>query len=202
MAKVYPTPLYEKTKQRIDDFYTNLDKDQLTPWIFFHTGKMPEVKKYYGGTIKYSGGEFSGTCVLVFWEGFIEPFLEHGIVEILEHVGDEALAKKLDPEPCISEGTQLLSGIIYKTYNRMAEIDQRLRGKGYPKSAERKDVSEQIEKMSNYLQRHKDAVSKIATSRYEYFLNVESRQNIALGISIIALAASIVIPILIALFKK
>jgi hypothetical protein len=71
MAKVYPTPLYEKTKQRIDDFYTNLDKDQLTPWIFFHTGKMPEVKKYYGGTIKYSGAEFSGTPVLVFWEGFI-----------------------------------------------------------------------------------------------------------------------------------
>jgi hypothetical protein len=46
------SPLYEKTKQRVDDFYAKLEKEQLMPWIFFNTGKMPEVKKYYGGTIK------------------------------------------------------------------------------------------------------------------------------------------------------
>ena len=202
VAKVSTTPLYEKTEQRIDDFYNNLDREQLAPWLFFNTGKMPEVKKFYGGTIKYSGVEFSGTPVLVFWEGFIEPFLEHGIVEILEQVADEALAKQLDPEPCINKAAGSLNGAIAKTYNRMAEIDQRLRGKGDPDSVKRKDVTEKIEKMRNFLQRHKNAVSEIAASRYQYFLNVESRQNIALVISIMALIASITIPILIALFKR
>lgn len=204
MAVVSRSSLYEKTKQRIDDFYANLDKNQLTPWEFFRTGKMPEVKKYYGGTIKYSGVEFSDTPRLVFWDGFIEPFLEHGIVEILGQVADEALAKQLDPEPCISESAGLLDGVIAKTYNRMAEIDQRLRGKGNPESAKRKDVTEEIEKMCNYLQRHKEAVSKIAASKYQYFLNVESRQNKNLWIAIIALGVSIMSTLIamIALFKK
>jgi len=91
IATVNRTHLYERTKQRIEDFYANLDKEQLSPWIFFHTGKMPEVKKCYGGSIRYSGGEFSGAPVLVFWDGFIEPFLEHGIVGMLEQVADDGL---------------------------------------------------------------------------------------------------------------
>jgi len=204
MPVVYRNLLYEKTKQRVNDFYAKLDKEQLTPWCFFNTGKMPEVKKYYGGTIKCSGVEFSGTVVLVFWEGFIEPFLEHGIVKILEQVADDTSAKQLNPELCISEAAGLLDGVISKTYNRMAEIDQRLRGKGNPKSVKRKDVTEQIEKMRNYLQRHKEAISKIAASKYQYFLNMESRQNKNLWIAIIALGTSIMSALiaLVALFKK
>jgi len=162
--------LYEKTKQRVNDIYAKLDKEQLTPWCFFNTGKMPEVKKYYGDTIKYQGGiEFSGSAAVVFWEGFIEPFLEHGIVKILEDVGDDALANQLNPE-----------------------------------SVKRKDVTEQIEKMRNYLQRHKEAIFKKAASKYQYFLNVESRQNKNLWIAIIALGTSIMSALisLFALFKK
>ncbi len=86
----------------------------------------------------------------------------------------------------------------------MAEIDQRLRGSGNPKSVKRKDVTEKIEKMLNYLQRHKKAVSQIAASKYQYFLNVESRQNKNLWIAIIALGTSIMSALiaLVALFKK
>lgn len=179
MPTISRSPLYEKTKQIVDDFYAKLDKEQLMPWNFFHSGVMPEVKKYYGGTIKYSGmgSEFSGSPVLVFWEGFIEPFLEHGTVEILEQVANDASEKQLNPEPCISEAAGLLNGVISQTYNRMAEIDQRLRGKGNPKSVNRKDVTENIEKMRNHLQRHKESFSNIAASKYQYFLHVESRQN-------------------------
>lgn len=198
------SPLYEKTKQRVNDFYTQLDKEQLMPWNFFHSGVMPEVKKYYGGTIKYSGVEFLGAPVLVFWEGYIEPFLEHGITEILEQVANDALEKQLNPEPCISEAAMLLDGVINNTYNRMAEIDQKLRGKGNLKSVKRKDVTENIEKMRAYLQRHKESFSKIAAAKYQYFLNVESRENKNLWIALIALGTSIISALiaLIALFKK
>jgi len=198
------SPLYEKTKQIVDDFYAKLDKEQLTPWLFFNTGKMPEVKKYYGGhPIQPSGVEFSGTIVDVFWEN-IDPFLEHGIVAILEQVSDDALSKQLNPEPCINEAAEKMDGVISRTYNRMAEIDQRLRGKGYPKSVKRKDVTEEIEKMYNYLQRHKESFSKIAALKCQYFLNVESRENKNLWIAGVALGASMLSTLisLIALFKK
>ena len=198
------TPLYEKTKQRVNDFYAKLEKEQLMPWNFFHSGVMPEVKKYYGGTIKYSGIEYSGSPVLVFWEGFIEPFLEHGITEILEQVTNDAFEKQLNPEPCINDAAMLLDGVINNTYNQMAEIDQRLRGKGNPKSVKQKDVTENIEKMRTYLQRHKESFSKMAAAKYQYFLNVESRENKNLWIALIALGASIMSALiaLIALFKK
>lgn len=195
------SPLYEKTKQIVDDFYAKLEKEQLMPWNFFHSGVMPEVKKYYGGTIKISGVEYSGTIVLVFWEGFIDPFLEHGIIEILEQVSNDALEKQLNPEQCINEATMLLDGVINKTYNQMAEIDQRLRGKGNPKSVNRKDLTEYIEKMRGYLERHKKSFSDIAASKYQYFLHVESRQNWSLYIAAIALGVSI-IAMLISLIKK
>ena len=197
------SPLYEKTKQVVDDFYAKLDKEQLTPWSFFNTGKMPEVKKYYGGTISPSGAEFSDTIVLVFW-GNIDPFLEHGIVEILEQVADDALSRQLTPVPCINEAAEKMDGVISRTYNRMAEIDQRLRGKGYPKSVKRKDVTENIEKMRTYLQQHKESFSKMAASKYQYFLKAESRENKNLLIALIALGASIMSMLisLIALFKK
>ncbi|MDD5328155.1 MAG: hypothetical protein PHY02_10145 [Phycisphaerae bacterium] len=118
------SPLYEKTEQRVNDFYAKLDKEQLTPWFFFNTGKI-SVKTYYGGTICFSG-EFSGSKKMIFWEGYIEPFLEHGITEILEQVANDALEKQLNPELCINEAAMLLDGIINNTYNQMAEIDQRL----------------------------------------------------------------------------
>jgi hypothetical protein len=200
MPTVSRSPLYEKTKQRVDDFYAKLDKEQLTPWIFFNTGKI-SVEKYYGGTI-YLDGEFSGSKKMIFWDGFIEPYLEHGIVEILEQVADDALSKQLNPEPCIGEAAGLLDGVIGGTYNRMSEIDQRLRGKGNPESVKRKDVTEKIEEMLNYLQRHKESFLKIAASKYQYSLNVESRLNTQLRISVIALVVSIVLPILIAVLSK
>lgn len=197
--------LYEKTKLHINDFYTKLDKDQLTPWSFLKTGKMPAIKKYYGGTVNISCGEFSGTVVLVFWEN-ITPFLEHGISEQLEKVADEAFEKQLNPEPCINEAAGLIDGLVIgRVYNRMAEIDQRLRGKGHPDSVGRKDVSENIKKMLGYLERHKKDISKRATSRYQSILknearlyNAELRSWIAIGISAVAILTTI----LIALLKK
>ncbi|MHC4679306.1 MAG: hypothetical protein ACYTEK_11460, partial [Planctomycetota bacterium] len=105
------TPLYAKTKQRIEDFYVDIERNKLTPWAFLRTGKMQEVKDYYGKSIWYQGDGigFEGSPSLVFWEGFIEPFLEHGILDTLEQVAAEANKSNLDPEPCIAEAAGFLS---------------------------------------------------------------------------------------------
>jgi len=193
------TPLYEKTKQKIDDFYTNLDRDQLTPWMFFRIGKMHGVKDYYGKSIYEGGGggEFAGSPVTVFWsDDFIEPFLKHEITEILEEVCNEALEKKLNPEPCINEAVGLLNGCIDRVYNRMAIIDQKLRGKGYPKSVSRRDVSEETSKMYEYLEQRQAYFTEVAKLQYRYYLKIESRQNKTIIISIIALVVSIITAII------
>jgi hypothetical protein len=41
MEVVSNTPLYEKTKQKVDDFYAKIDKEELMPW-----GKLGTVTYY------------------------------------------------------------------------------------------------------------------------------------------------------------
>jgi len=161
------TPLYEKTKQKIDDFYIDIDRNKLTPWAFLRTGKMQEIKDYYGRSIRYQGVEFEGSPRTVFWGNFIEPFLEHGIIDILEQVSDEAIKSNLDPEICVNEAVGFLYGCISSVYHRMSEIDQNLRGKGYPETVTRRDVSEKIKKMNGYLQEQQKAIVSITKSQYK-----------------------------------
>jgi hypothetical protein len=164
------TPLFEKTKQRIEDFYVDIDRNKLTPWSFFRSGKMHGVKDYYGKPIYPGGGgaEFEGSPSKVFWGNFIEPFLEHGIINILEQVATDAKESNLSPELCINEAVNLLDSLITRIYYRMAEIDQNLRGKGDPKSVKRKDVTQEIQKMVDYLEQQQKSITEIAISQSTY----------------------------------
>jgi hypothetical protein len=203
----HKTPLYEKTKQKIEDFYIDIDRNKLTPWSFLRTGKMREIKDYYDRSIRYQGVEFEGSPRIVFWEGFIEPFLEHGIIDILEQVSEEAQRKNLDPEACINEAVSLLYGRISKVYSRMAEIDQKLRGKGYPNKVKRRDVSQRIKKMHDYLREQQNAITEIAKSQSIQAPKEKFRQSNTFKFVVIPLLGIIVmsivgIPAWISLFRK
>ena len=189
----HKTPLYEKTKQKIEDFYIDIDRNKLTPWSFLNSGKLFEVKDYYDKSIRYQGVEFEGTPRNVFWGNFIEPFLEHGITNILEQVASEAKESNLAPEPCIIEAVNLLDSLITRVYYRMAKIDQNLRGKGDPKSVKQKDVSQEIEKMVNYLQQQQKSITEIVTSQSTYSQREKWYQNRTIQASLIGAIALILV---------
>jgi len=148
--------LYVRTKKRVDELENFLIKEKLTPWRFFRTRKF-KVINYDGKVIAYSGIEFTGTPRIVFWEGFIEPFMEDGIQKTLDEVAKECQQNNLDPEPHIKKAASLLCGLISKVYNYMAETDQLLRGKGFPKKVKRVDVEDKIRKMNEVLEEHIEA---------------------------------------------
>jgi len=160
------TQLYARTKKRIDDIYENIEKEKLNPWIFFKTGKMPQITKHDGGIISYKGTsiEFTDAQGIVFWgDNFIPPFIEDAIVKVFDQTIEECRKNNLDPKPYINEADSLLSGFIWKVYNRMADIERRLRGKGYPKNIPRKDVSYEVEKMQRCLKEHYNAAILLAS---------------------------------------
>jgi hypothetical protein len=203
------TPLYAKTKQRIEDFYVDIERNKLTPWAFLRTGKMQEVKDYYGKSIWYQGDGigFEGSPSLVFWEGFIEPFLEHGILDTLEQVAAEANKSNLDPEPCIAEAAGFLSGCISRVYYRMAEIDQRLRGKGFPENVKRRDVSHRIQDMTDYLYEQQKAFVEIAKSKAdrapeERFYHTNTFKFVVIPILAIVATLIVGVPAWISVFHK
>jgi mevalonate kinase len=63
-----------------------------------------------------------------------EPFIEDITVKVIDEVVTLTQEKSQDLKETLTEAEGLLVSYTRKTYQRMAEIDQRLRGKGYPKS--------------------------------------------------------------------
>lgn len=126
------SPLYPTFRKRIDDAAESLISRQVTPWSFLKSGTPFRIKMFDGGEITYQGLEFDGSPRLVFWTRYIEPFLEE--LSISEIAAAVCMAEKrhVDAKKLLSEVQGLLSAAFRKVYARMAEIDRRLRGKGFP----------------------------------------------------------------------
>lgn len=114
-----------------------------------------------GRTVHYGGAtEFEGSPRNVFWGGFFEPCFLKVITEQIDetvldcHASDDLLDEALD------ETANLLCAFIERAYERMADIDQRLRGKGYPKSLERKPVHGKIQAMHEAIDEQVDAAKR------------------------------------------
>ncbi len=152
------TLVYENLRNRVSDLEHQIIDEKIEPWIFFRTGKMKEVTNYYGKVIKYQGVEFAGTPRLVFWNGFIEPFLENAIAEVLNSVAQDCQHRNIDHKEFLHDANSLLRSLVSKAYRRMSEIDQRLRGKGYPEKVTPVDVSDKIQTMQEFLDQYTQAV--------------------------------------------
>ena len=169
------TQLNSRIKKRVDDLYNEIYNEKLKPWIFINTGKPLRVEKHDGTFIQYEGVRFEGTSRLVFWgDDFIPPFIENAIVKAFDQTIEECRKNNLDPKPYIYETNSLLAGFIGNVYNRMADMDRRLRakrGKG-PKSVGRKDVTFQMTQMDKCLKEHYDAAILLASKNgRNIFLN-------------------------------
>jgi len=148
------TSLYARTRRRVDELEHMLINEKLMPWRLLPTGRPIEVTDYYGKTLHFEGVMFSGSIRLVFWSNFIEPFIENGIVEVLDATAEDCRNNNLEPKPYFEEAASLLDAMIRMVYHFMAETDQRLLGRD---RQQRKDVSYEIAKMSQLLKEHTEA---------------------------------------------
>jgi len=129
-----PSPAYSFIKERLDREFDQLDKQKITPWAFLRTEYGVKVMGFDGREISFGGLEFDGTPRHIFWEAFAQPFLKdivsRGFADTRafckEHVIDAT-------QPMEETAAELRVG-VEQIFTRMAEIDRRLRGKGFPDS--------------------------------------------------------------------
>lgn len=117
-----------------------------------------QIEDYYGKPIRYEGVKFEGGPQRVFWNGFIEPFLENGIIDTLKQVNAECIQRKLNQDEYLSEAKELLSLWVEKTYKDMSRTDQVLRGNGYPDSVKPVDVEGKINRMKRFIEDHCETI--------------------------------------------
>jgi hypothetical protein len=146
-----PTPLYPTFRKRITDAFEQLDKQQVTPWAFMTAGPPFRVNQFDGRKIAYQGIEFEGSPREVFWSGYIEPFIEHLCSSEIETAVSMAKERDVDVRLLLPEIQELSTLGIRKVYEHMADIDQGLRGKGYPKSVGRQAVTHKVQCMETFV---------------------------------------------------
>jgi hypothetical protein len=146
------TPLYPTFEKRIDDAVERVLTKQLEPWAFFNAGPPMQVTRFDGRSIAYQGLEFDGSPREVFWSRYIEPFLEDLAVQEMTAAVAAARERGVDAKLLLPEVEGLLLSSCKKVFNRMAEIDQRLRGKGYPQSVQRRSIEDKYNRMKEFIQ--------------------------------------------------
>jgi hypothetical protein len=134
------SPAYGFIKERVELEFQKLEKDKVTPWAFFLSGKELGLTNFLGKEIRYSGIGFEGSPRTVFWKGFIQPFLQDITSRSFSETRSFCLAHGLEPKQPMEETASLLKTAINNIYERMSDIDQRLRGKGFPKSVPKYDA--------------------------------------------------------------
>lgn len=145
------SPLYGLIQKFVEDEWIRLDREQITPWVFLTAGPPFQVKDFYGQAISYQGISFEGSPRQVFWGRYIEPFLEDLGLRTLDEVLRIAANRKQDPQLPLKEATGLLASVIRRAFTRMADIDRRLRGRGFPSSVPVMDVEGNIASVEHFL---------------------------------------------------
>ena len=128
-------------------------------WSFISAGPPFESKKYDGSLIRYQGIKFQGSPQMVFWSGYIEPYLENYGLEIIETIGKSSYESGIEIEAAIKECISALNNMVLSVYNQMAEVDSRLLGNGSTPT-EMRNVSGMVESMQNTLNGHATIIQK------------------------------------------
>jgi len=149
--------LRPKIKYDINNEFEKLNKDKITPWAFFRTDVMQPIAKFDGSLINYKGIEFSGSAELVFWEGFIEPFLKDIIVRKIDWAIELSQQYDYPPKDVLLIAKSYLLNGIERSYCRMQEIDRKLRGRGYPQIVPLNDISHKIKQIEKFLDEYLNA---------------------------------------------
>jgi hypothetical protein len=146
------TPLYPTFRKRVDDAVDQIIKQQVTPWSFLTAGRSFRVKMFDGKQIAYEGVGFEGSPREIFWSRYIEPFLED--LCISEIGAAVAMAKKrgVDARLLLSEVQNLLSVGCRRAYVSMADVDRRLRGKGFPDNVELRSIDREASAMAEFIE--------------------------------------------------
>jgi hypothetical protein len=154
-----PSTLNEIIKADVEEATQSLLKDTVEPWIFFRSHGV-HIKKVDGSSISISGIEYSGPTITVFWEGFADAHIKKRSRELIESTRLKAIERNIPVQNALQDCLVHLRTMVVTIFNRMAVIDQRLRGKGFPESVPKKDVQQ-------YIDRNYEAIKPLVNAEIE-----------------------------------
>ena len=96
----------------------------------------------------------------IYWS-FITPCLQDVVHDVLRQAEDQG--RRYSPEvarEALDEAADLLKSFIVKVYDRMGDIDRRMRGKGHPQSVKPHDPSQAVSALHAHIDEQVSAFKK------------------------------------------
>ena len=159
------SPAYSFIKERVELEFQKIEKDKVTPWAFFLSGKELRLTNFFGKEIYYSGIGFEGSPQEVFWKDFIQPFLQDITSRSFAETREFCITRGIELKQPIEETALLLKVGINRIYERMSDIDRRLRGKGIPNSVPKYNPKAEIEASEAFVLERMDAELALAPKK-------------------------------------
>lgn len=102
----------------------------------------------------WSGVSFTGSPRAVFWDRYIEPFLEDCTERLINLIGKESEHNKLNTKAELDILSHYMRNLFSQIYNEMASADQRMMNMGSCHQKNKEDVTQEIIHMNHYLDQH------------------------------------------------
>lgn len=151
-----PSPLLPTFEKRISDATDQILHQQVNPWLFISNGLS--VKRADGRSISLGPGiMFEGSPRQVFWSRYIEPFLENMAIAEMSAASAAAKERDVDASVLIPEVQGLLLSATSKVLSRMADVDRRLRGNGFPDRINLRNTQSEYALIAEFIDRHAQA---------------------------------------------
>ena len=138
-------------QEKLDSNFEDLHK-RVISWLMFFASNKGEIEMHDGKAITPYNLEFGGSIRDIYWQNFIQPFLKESITKTFETTRAFASQHNLDSKAMLDEAYKTLEMKIRGIFKRMVETDQKIRGKGYPKSVDRYNPKRETEQIISFLE--------------------------------------------------
>lgn len=140
-------------EEYIDEGARMLIREHVDPWL--HFGSVGVKLRMLDGTpIVYSGIEFSGSAADTFWSRrFIDEYLRAFVDTFVAETARTARTLGQDVGVVLNDISGMLDTAVGRVLDRMAVVDQRLRGKGFPDTVKRRSVDDRRQELRSYIAR-------------------------------------------------
>lgn len=133
------TLLYPQTARRVG-LLDNAIFEKIQKWRMFRALWELETEDFHGKKISYRGIKYTGSPEMVFW-CYFQPFFDHEIPKVLAEIEKDCSNKNLPPEEFLKEAADLLKVMVSRLWKEIAKTHQILKGDGFPKTEDLRDMS-------------------------------------------------------------
>ena len=124
------SPCYDRLERNIALEFERLWKEHLTKWSLYKSQGIDDIYPD-GRPIKISGAAYEGTLPQIFWDSrYLPGYMERIFDTCIDIANKSSKEFIIHPNKCYKELETLFFPKIAETYQKMANIDSRLRGDG------------------------------------------------------------------------